>query len=119
MHEWQGYETFDVFSSKCQGSTPHTAAKLTGGIQFHQVYAKAAATKRIIVGGASGTVGPVGGYIAGGGHSPFSRYYGMAVDQVLEFEVVTPAGESMPYPCSCWLIIDDTKFCAWFSHQSQ
>lgn len=95
MHEWQGYQELDSFSSGCPGSTQHTAAKLTGGIQFHQVYAAAAAIGKIIVGGSSGTVGPVGGYIPAGGHSAFGKNYGMAVDQVLEFEVVTPAGESM------------------------
>lgn len=35
----------------------------------------------------------MGGYIQGGGHSPLSGLYGMAADQVLAFEVVTPIGE--------------------------
>jgi FAD/FMN-containing dehydrogenase len=44
-----------------------------------------------IVGGGAGTVG-VGGYLTGGGHSFFSATYGMAADQVLEMEMVTPGG---------------------------
>ena len=38
------------------------------------------------------TVGVGGGYLAGGGHSPLSSVYGMAADQVLSIEVVTPDG---------------------------
>jgi FAD/FMN-containing dehydrogenase len=45
-----------------------------------------------IVGGGAGTVG-VGGYLTGGGHSAFSSTYGLAADQVLEMEIVTPDGE--------------------------
>jgi len=39
------------------------------------------------------TVGVMGGYMLGGGHSPLSSIFGMAADQVLGFEVVTPIGE--------------------------
>jgi FAD/FMN-containing dehydrogenase len=39
------------------------------------------------------TVGWVGGYFAGGGHSPLASLYGMAADQVLAFEVVTADGK--------------------------
>jgi len=38
------------------------------------------------------TVGVSGGYLAGGGHSPLSSLYGMAADQVLAIEIVTPDG---------------------------
>lgn len=34
----------------------------------------------------------MGGYIQGGGHSPLSSLYGLAADQVLSAEVVTPGG---------------------------
>ncbi|TGO84108.1 hypothetical protein BPOR_0548g00030 [Botrytis porri] len=42
------------------------------------------------VGGKGRTVGVAGGYVARGEHSPLSSIYGMAADQVLELEVVTP-----------------------------
>jgi FAD/FMN-containing dehydrogenase len=35
----------------------------------------------------------IGGYLTGGGHSPLSATYGLAVDQVLEMEVVTARGD--------------------------
>ena len=39
------------------------------------------------------TVGYAGGYIQGGGHSVLSSVYGMAADQILEFEVITTSGK--------------------------
>lgn len=51
-----------------------------------------AGVNKVVVGGTGGTVS-VGGYITGGGHSLLSSRYGLAADQVLEFEVVTPKGD--------------------------
>ena len=44
--------------------------------------------KRLVVGGSAHTVA-LGGYTLGGGHSPFGRMFGMAVDNLLEVEMVT------------------------------
>ncbi|KAI1335057.1 isoamyl alcohol oxidase [Xylariaceae sp. FL0016] len=38
------------------------------------------------------TVGPVGGFVQGGGHGPLGSKYGMLADNALEFEVVDGAG---------------------------
>ena len=43
---------------------------------------------RAIIGGSAHTVA-IGGYTLGGGHSPISRMYGLAVDNLLEVEMVT------------------------------
>lgn len=86
------------------------AVTVTGGVQWKEMYAMAAERDRVFVGGASGvrapslppplylpppatdrntqTVGVIGGYLQGGGHSPISRMFGLAVDNVLEFTVV-------------------------------
>jgi len=45
------------------------------------------------IGGASGSVGAVGGYLQGGGHGPLTRWKGLAADNVLEFDVVTANGQ--------------------------
>jgi FAD/FMN-containing dehydrogenase len=45
-----------------------------------------------IISGGAGTVG-VGGYLTGGGHAALSSTYGLAADQVLEMEIVTPGGD--------------------------
>jgi hypothetical protein len=39
------------------------------------------------------TVGVMGGYILGGGHSPLSSIYGMAADQILSLDIVLANGE--------------------------
>ncbi|KAI0372488.1 FAD-binding domain-containing protein [Pilatotrama ljubarskyi] len=46
-----------------------------------------------ILGAADSSIAGGGGYVLGGGHSAFSNALGLAVDQVLEFEVVTPDGQ--------------------------
>ncbi|EUC62674.1 isoamyl alcohol oxidase, putative [Rhizoctonia solani AG-3 Rhs1AP] len=44
------------------------------------------------IGGSGKTVGAAGGWIQGGGHSVLSNKYGMGVDRVRQFRVVTPDG---------------------------
>ena len=44
------------------------------------VYEAAAEQGVVIVGGSARTVGAAGGYLLGGGHSPFAHYYGLAAD---------------------------------------
>ena len=46
---------------------------------------------RVIVGGSAHTVS-MGGYTLGGGHAPICRMFGMAVDNLLEVEMVTANG---------------------------
>jgi len=48
-----------------------------------------------VVGGECGTVGITGGFMQGGGHSILNSAYGMAADNVLEWEVVTAEGEHL------------------------
>ena len=62
---------------------------------------------RVVIGGSAHTVS-MGGYTLGGGHSPMSRMFGMAVDNLLEVEMVTANG-SVVYadPYSTTLINDD------------
>ena len=48
-----------------------------------------------IVAGDCPTVGIAGGYTQGGGHSLLNSKYGMAADQVLEWEVVTADGKHL------------------------
>ncbi|OQE09919.1 hypothetical protein PENVUL_c005G02576 [Penicillium vulpinum] len=68
------------------------AVRLTAGIQGGDVYDAAHKKGLVIVGGECATVGPVGGYTQGGGHSALSSRYGLGADQVLEWEVVDGMG---------------------------
>lgn len=68
------------------------ALKLGSGIQAYEAYEAAKQYGVTVVGGEGRSVGVMGGYLAGGGHSPLSSIYGMGADQALSFEVVTADG---------------------------
>ncbi|KAF2190424.1 FAD-binding domain-containing protein [Zopfia rhizophila CBS 207.26] len=69
------------------------AFKAGTGVQAFEMYKAASEKNRTVVGGEGETVGIMGGYIQGGGHSPLSSLFGTGADQVLSFEVVTADGE--------------------------
>ncbi|KAK3307385.1 FAD binding domain-containing protein [Chaetomium strumarium] len=71
------------------------AVKLGAGVQAFEVYAAAAARGLRFVGGFCPTVGVAGGFVGGGGHGLLMGAYGLASDNTLEFEVVTPRGEHL------------------------
>lgn len=66
------------------------AVRLGAGVQAYEAYALAAAHGLRVTGGLAPTVGVAGGYVTGGGHGPLMGRYGLAADNSLEFEVVTP-----------------------------
>lgn len=57
-----------------------------------EAYTAAAEYNLTVVGGNGRTVA-LGGFLTGAGHSILAPHYGLAADQVLEMEVVTPGGE--------------------------
>eukprot|EP00026_Physarum_polycephalum_P006302 Phypoly_transcript_06344.p1 GENE.Phypoly_transcript_06344~~Phypoly_transcript_06344.p1 ORF type:complete len:364 (+),score=61.75 Phypoly_transcript_06344:666-1757(+) len=59
---------------------------------WQEVYPFADSLGYNVVGGAGPTVSAAGGYATGGGHSMLSPKYGLAVDNILQFEVVTAQG---------------------------
>ncbi|KAK1589797.1 FAD binding domain-containing protein [Colletotrichum navitas] len=69
------------------------AFKCGTGVQAFEIYKVASEYNKVVVGGEGETVGVMGGYIQGGGHSPLSSIYGTGADQALSFEVVTVDGE--------------------------
>ncbi|KAI9151441.1 6-hydroxy-D-nicotine oxidase-like protein [Paramyrothecium foliicola] len=62
------------------------------GNTVYDLYMVAAKHSTVVLGGAAKSVG-IGGYITGGGHSMLASTYGLAADNVLEIEVVTPQGK--------------------------
>lgn len=81
------------YSKLTQDKYTGMAFKIGTGIQAYELYAAADQYNVTVVGGEGRSVGVMGGYILGGGHSPLSSLYGMAADQVLAMEVVLPNGQ--------------------------
>ncbi|CAK5282291.1 unnamed protein product [Mycena citricolor] len=65
---------------------------LGAGVQWAEAYAFADAHNITLVGGSDRSVGVVGGWTQGGGHSVLSNTMGLGADRVLEYQVVTPDG---------------------------
>lgn len=66
---------------------------MAAGVQGSDIYEAANAQGVVVVGGECATVGPVGGFTQGGGHSALSSRFGLAADQVLEWQVVDGHGQ--------------------------
>ncbi|CAM1510668.1 Fc.00g010030.m01.CDS01 [Cosmosporella sp. VM-42] len=80
---------------KLEGSdtkVPGCAITVGCGTQMWDIYSATDKINQTVVGGGGKSVG-IGGYITGGGHSVLSPRFGMAADQVLQMEMVTPGGK--------------------------
>jgi len=69
------------------------AVKLGPGVIAGEAYQAVSAAGYRIVAPECGLTGMAGGYTQGVGHSQLTTAYGLAPDQVLEWEVVTPSGQ--------------------------
>jgi FAD/FMN-containing dehydrogenase len=76
----------------CPGDTPRTAIATRPGTSWGEAYAAADMAKVTVVGGSEISVSSCGGYTLGGGHSWQGPAFGMAVDNVLSFDVVLANG---------------------------
>ncbi|EPS38898.1 hypothetical protein H072_7337 [Dactylellina haptotyla CBS 200.50] len=93
-HNMRKVEFTESFKPKnCAKVATHSAVTVGAGMQWRDLVIQAAPHKKLLVTGGNPTVGCIGGFLQGGGHSPVSSKYGMAVDQVLEFNLVTPSGK--------------------------
>ncbi|MCJ1396147.1 hypothetical protein MMC18_009036 [Xylographa bjoerkii] len=89
MHNLRSIELLNYTSSHYTGP----AIRMGAGVRGFEAYTAAYTHGLRIVGGFCPTVGVVGGYTQGGGHSPLSTLHGLGADQTLEWEVVTAGGE--------------------------
>ncbi|KAJ6595499.1 FAD-binding domain-containing protein [Mycena vulgaris] len=69
------------------------ATTVGSGVHMQDIYQKAKANGKIVVGGSAATVCAAGGYVQGAGHSSVAPLFGLAADNVLEFHVVVASGE--------------------------
>lgn len=100
LHKFKGVEIDTAFQA-CASDTAAPAVIARGGARWGDVYATVNAANYHVVGGASRTVGAVGGWVQGGGHSFSSPAFGLGVDNVLKFTVVLVNGTTVDAsPCS-------------------
>ncbi|KAL9089694.1 MAG: hypothetical protein Q9159_002422 [Coniocarpon cinnabarinum] len=69
-----------------------SAYKAGAGVQTLEAFAAAEGAGFTVVGGECQSTSVAGGYTQGGGHSTLSSYFGLAADEVLEWEVVDGSG---------------------------
>lgn len=74
-------------------SAKYNAITVGAGVNFDEAYAFAEKNNVTLVGGYSSTVGVSGGWVQGGGHSILSPVYGLGIDRVLQYKIVTPDGQ--------------------------
>jgi len=72
-------------------STDKKSVVVQGGARWGDVYAACQEANIDVVGGPFWFVG-VGGYLTGGGYSPFTPQYGMAIDNIIDATVVLANG---------------------------
>lgn len=69
------------------------ALRAGAGVQGFEALAAARAAGLVVVTGECPSVGLAGGYTQGGGHSALSSVFGLAADNALSYDVVTPVGK--------------------------
>ncbi|KAJ3051882.1 hypothetical protein HK097_007096 [Rhizophlyctis rosea] len=96
VHHMKNIKLDDGFKVEgCKNLRGVTAVTAEAGVQWNELY-KAVNTKGwAVVGGQDATVGAVGGYLQGGGHSALGPFKGLASDHVLEINVVTANGKHL------------------------
>jgi FAD/FMN-containing dehydrogenase len=90
VHKLKTLEATKTFNSSYYSGP---AVKVGAGIIAGEVYEYVNSKGYRVVGPECVLCGFAGGYTQGVGHSQLTSAYGLAVDQVLEWEVVTPAGD--------------------------
>ncbi|KAG9318947.1 hypothetical protein JVU11DRAFT_1062 [Chiua virens] len=91
-HHLKGVTYVTDFVSQGSPAIPVPALTISAGAQLEDIYVVAEANNVSVVLGGCLTVGAAGGYIQGGGHSVLSPIHGLAVDHLLEVEIVTADG---------------------------
>jgi FAD/FMN-containing dehydrogenase len=98
----------DDFVPKGSSKSEGPAITIGAGVQLPEMYQAVAKRNRTVIAGSAHTVGAAGGYIQGGGHSPFGHWKGLASDNALEFQVVTADVSTIHNG------IDENVVLAWF-----
>lgn len=88
-----GIQIYMTRFSKVRYDAETKTASVGAGCLWDQVYSILAPTGRNVVGGASGDGVGVAGWLLGGGYSLKSNRYGLGIDHVVSYEILTPDGQ--------------------------
>ncbi|KAE8441326.1 hypothetical protein EG329_005521 [Mollisiaceae sp. DMI_Dod_QoI] len=88
-HHLKGYEFLPSYSI---GDYQGKAARVAAGVEGYELGTHMRTDNVTIVIPGGSTVGPIGGFFQGGGHSSYTSFYGLGADQILAIEVVTADG---------------------------
>ena len=91
LHYMKSMTIIEQYTS-CSNLNVSNVARVGAGVQRGELYKWLNDLNLTAIGAITGTVGVAGGYLQGGGHSPLSRWKGIAADQVLEYDIVTADG---------------------------
>lgn len=91
VHAMKGVSLLTNYTA-CAGDVPRMAMATRPGTSWGEAYAAADAARVTVVGGSEISVSSCGGYTMGGGHSWQGPAFGMAVDNVLSYDVVLANG---------------------------
>ncbi|KJZ74711.1 hypothetical protein HIM_05828 [Hirsutella minnesotensis 3608] len=88
-HHLKSIQVVDWHDERHRGK----ALKLGAGVQGLDALEAARREGLVVVTGHCPSVGIAGGYTQGAGHSMLSTAFGLAADNTLEFQVITPSGQ--------------------------
>ncbi|ETS73175.1 hypothetical protein PFICI_15120 [Pestalotiopsis fici W106-1] len=92
VHNLKGLEYQEDFVPEGCNDGVGRAISVAAGESTGAAYEFADAQNVTILGGYSPTIALSGGWVQGGGHSPLAPVYGLGVDRVVDFKLVTPDG---------------------------
>lgn len=94
VHHLKGFQFYDTSFSpqNCNITIDGPAVTAAGGTEMLEAYQASDAVNHTVVGGGGRTVA-LGGFISAAGHSILSLHHGLAADNVLEMEIVSPTGD--------------------------
>ncbi|KAL5017612.1 hypothetical protein ScPMuIL_007201 [Solemya velum] len=96
----------NISVNTASSSWPAGEVTVESGNSWIRVYEEVDKHNRVMIGGSAHTVA-MGGYTLGGGHSPISRTFGLAVDNLLGVEMVAVNGTLVRASANGTTYIDD------------
>ena len=84
----------DFVPEGCDASSPGVGRAVTAetGASTQDIFSFTSSHGSMFIGGYTPTVAASGGWVLGGGHSVLSPVYGLGVDRVVQFKILTPDG---------------------------